>query len=275
MTLANRKGKIMFFYDFNLKLKWSAALLDESNATGTIDMSDITAPDDFDVKVFVDSETSSNAFLRDVVKSLAVPVIKEKLKAWTEEMRLSGPYTAASPLKSSSNEVGASSGNSSGSSSASSSASPSPAASPAAVPASKVKCSSFKSRIQFAAPPHIVFETLLDAPRVSAFTQSAAEISATRGSSFKLFGGSIVGEITELDQAKKIGQKWRSKDWPSDHFSQVLMTFEAHDGGNCVITLSHTNVPDSDLERTRSGWEQFFWQRMRGVFGWQYSITHL
>jgi activator of HSP90 ATPase len=171
---------------------------------------------------------------------------------------------------------GAAASTGSGNSSINSSASASPAASPAtAAPKSKIKVASFKSRIQFSAPPQLVFETLLDAPRVSAFTQSPAEISATKGSSFKLFNGTITGEITDLEPGKKLSQKWRSKDWPEDHFSQVTMAFEQHDGANCVITLSHSNVPDSDFERTRAGWEQFFWQRIRGVFGWQYSVSNL
>eukprot|EP01122_Echinamoeba_exundans_P004300 TRINITY_DN14319_c0_g1_i1.p1 TRINITY_DN14319_c0_g1~~TRINITY_DN14319_c0_g1_i1.p1 ORF type:complete len:377 (+),score=98.98 TRINITY_DN14319_c0_g1_i1:102-1133(+) len=275
MTLANRKGKIMFFYDFNLKLEWRATHLDDAVSKGTLELSDITAPDDFDVKITIESENSSNSSLRDVIKSNAIPVIKQKLKTWTDEMRSSGPYqNAASPTLKSSDGAAGSTG--SGNSSSNSSASASPAASPAAAaPKSKIKVASFKSRVQFAAPPQLVFETLLDAPRVSAFTQSPAEISATKGSSFKLFNGTITGEITELEPGKKLAQKWRSKDWPEEHFSQVTMAFEPHDGGNCVITLSHANVPDSDFERTRAGWEQFFWQRIRGVFGWQYSVSHL
>lgn len=49
MTLANRKGKIIFFHDFNLKLDWAATLLDDSAAKGSLDLTDITAFDDFDV----------------------------------------------------------------------------------------------------------------------------------------------------------------------------------------------------------------------------------
>lgn len=187
-------------------------------------------------------------------------------------LNLAGPYVAGTPgVKPEALPAAASSSSSS-----------SPAVSPAeqprhetTKPVSKVKCASFKSKIQFAAPPHIVFETLLDAPRVSAFTQSPAEIKAARGAEFKLFSGSISGQITELETAKKLSQTWRSKDWPAEHFSQVSMSFEPHEGSNCIITLTHSNVPESDLERTRSGWEQFFWQRIRGVFGWQYTVTPL
>jgi hypothetical protein len=40
----------MFFYDFNLKLEWRATHLDDAVSKGTLELTDITAPDDFDVR---------------------------------------------------------------------------------------------------------------------------------------------------------------------------------------------------------------------------------
>lgn len=44
--------------------------------------------------------------------------------------------------------------------------------------------------------------------------------------SFELFGGNIHGKFEELIPNKKIVQSWRYNQWPSGHYSNVVIEFD-------------------------------------------------
>jgi activator of HSP90 ATPase len=119
--------------------------------------------------------------------------------------------------------------------------------------------------------------------RVSAFTQGPAQIVPKAGGAFNMFGGAVSGEIITIETNKKIEQKWRFNTWPEDHFSQVTLEFEEQFGKTkLTLTQSGTKfnlrkltpvgVPSNDFDRTKTGWEEFFWKRIRGLFGWSYKL---
>ena len=39
-----------------------------------------------------------------------------------------------------------------------------------------------------------------------------------------------------------------------------------------LCQLNHSDIPADDYTRTTEGWEQQFWGRIKGVFGWTYDI---
>ena len=60
--------------------------------------------------------------------------------------------------------------------------------------------------------------------------------------------------------------RWRVKSWPDEHYSDVTLTFE--EKNDCtVLHLSQTGVPEKELERTREGWERYYWDSIRQTFG--------
>ena len=58
-----------------------------------------------------------------------------------------------------------------------------------------------------------------------AFTKGPVKLEAKKNGKFELFGGNIYGEFLELSP-KKIIQKWRCKEWPTDHYSEVIFDIE-------------------------------------------------
>ena len=83
-----------------------------------------------------------------------------------------------------------------------------------------------------------------------------------------MFGGSVQGIIKDLVPYKRIVQAWRFSSWPegskaawlcmlgidfhvsTGHYSNVDIDLSEGEG-KTVLTLQHSDVPDSDLERTR------------------------
>lgn len=77
---------------------------------------------------------------------------------------------------------------------------------------------------------------------VSAFTNSSVSFKPEKGSKFELFSGNVCCEFIDLDENKKIVQKWRFRSWPEGHFSQVTLNFIQEE--DCSkVTLEQTGVP--------------------------------
>src|SRR5512139_3326282 len=79
------------------------------------------------------------------------------------------------------------------------------------------------------APPHEVYEALMDSKKHTEFTHSPAVMRREVGAEFSAFDGWASGTILELIPDQKIVQKWQAADWPQGHYSTV--TFELHEEG--------------------------------------------
>eukprot|EP00166_Cyanidium_caldarium_P000927 ctg_1404.g425 len=126
----------------------------------------------------------------------------------------------------------------------------------------------FTLRETFFAPRALVFDMLTRPDLIQRYTQSEAVCTAPeRGGALALLHGQVVGENLEWQPPERLVQRWRMSDWtPADHYSIVHMTFTERPGGETQLELMHENVPDDALERTRIGWVQQIFGRMRVVF---------
>jgi len=294
MIVSNRKGKTLYIWDINMYLKWKAVIKGspepEHEAGGRVECIDINVTDDdFDTKFTID--TGDNARGREllaIVKSKVAALVKKEWKSMTDlmaELHSNACKAGAnSPNSGEASPAATPSGTSSPmvtpvSSTTPKVASPAPASS-SATPSTATKTSSgdklsvktISQVVRFQTKASSIFETLLDTGRVSAFTGSSAQISSEKGSTFKMFGGSVHGTLEDVTPDKLISQKWRFASWPAEHYSQVTIEIEDKGPNKCLVKLTQTGVPDSDFDRTRIGWEEHFWRRIKGVFGWDYKV---
>jgi len=107
--------------------------------------------------------------------------------------------------------------------------------------------------------------------KISAFTCGPCNFPLVIGEKFSMFDGNVQGYQVKLEKYSKIEQKWRFNSWPENHFSVVILEFK-DEGGSTELLLTQSGVPSNDFERTRSGWEEFFWNRIRCIFMWNYTI---
>ena len=255
----NRKGKTIFVWDISLTLKWKGTV-NGTEYTGTADVSEIYNDEDGPYRVSVKSDKDSSEVnpLKEVIRkklSEAVkPSIKKILEKATEQINVQSPVEVKRVLSQDKpvmvrQSVTTSSGTST----------------------TSFSTMTLKQTVVFEVPAPPLFESFTDERRVSAYTQGPAQIVPKPGGAFSLFGGSVTGEMITVDTNKKIVQKWRFSSWPENHFSQVTLDFE-ESGGRTTIVLTQTGVPSSDFDRTKTGWEEFFWRRIRGLFGWSYKL---
>lgn len=116
--------------------------------------------------------------------------------------------------------------------------------------------------ITFKASAHDVYEALMDSKKHAEFTKAPAEISTEVGGTFSVHGDYITGENLELEQDKKIVQKWRASEWPEGHYSTVTFELEEKDGST-ELTFTHENVPDVHADSITKGWEEHYWKPMK------------
>lgn len=65
---------------------------------------------------------------------------------------------------------------------------------------------------------------------------------------------------------QKLVKRWRVKSWPPEHYSEVTVDL-VDNGGTTTLNLKQTGVPDMELDKTREGWSENYWNRMRQIFG--------
>jgi len=279
VVTAGVDGGSIFVFDITLKLKWKGKITadgGEHEGKGFLFVEDLSNTEDkWKIAVKIDEETAKNRALKTELQSQAGNAINKiiddiledmkKLNAPSEEVKEPVVISPAVPVRvTSSPSVPVAA--------ASATASPATASSATtATPALRTKTVSQK--VTFEIVPQPLYELFLDSGRMSALSGGAAKIENKINSEFSLFGGSVVGTVIELSPPKKIVQKWRFNSWPEKHYSQVTLTFEPS-GDKTILHLSQTGVPVTDFERTRDGWESYFWKRIKGLFGWEYTIKN-
>jgi activator of HSP90 ATPase len=271
MIVCNRKGKTIFVFDVVLKLEWTgkASSSDgtEISGKGMIVVDNIANDEDkWKISVRMESESAANRFLKEELQSKGKNLIDNIINNVLEDMKakiVDEGAKISSVVSSTKTEPVAQ-------------VKP-PEPKPTAVkPASQSTPTSsssgtrsFVQKILFEAPLEHLYRALTDQNGVSAFTGAPAKIDNKVGGEFFILDGAIRGTLLEITP-KKIVQKWRFQTWPENHYSTVTWSFSEEKGG-CLISLTQTDIPSADLERTRSGWERFFWQGIRNAFNWTFT----
>lgn len=277
-TANNRKAKLIFFYEFNIKLKWKGETKDKTPVTGTIEMPNVSEENDLDeIEVIVkinEEETPARRKVKDLVRTKGAKVLRAQIGLWLKLMR--EEYAINLILPTDHLAAGAA-------------AVAAPAAAAAACPAVRpaptsgagaaVKAGArvtstgqFEVTDTFKCRAEDVFLALLEEGRVRAYTQSEAKIDAKVGGAFSLFNGNVTGTIKDLVPYSRIVMAWRFKDWTEGHFSEVTIALSENDG-EASLRLTHTGVPTADIERTREGWRIHQFERMKLIFGFGSGLS--
>ena len=113
------------------------------------------------------------------------------------------------------------------------------------------------------APPHDVFEAILDSKKHSAFTKDKASLSRKVGGKFTAFDGYIEGKNLRIEKDEVIVQSWRTTDFKeSDPDSKVMFHFSKKGKGTRLVFV-HSNVPNRLAEELRQGWLDFYWAPLK------------
>ncbi len=124
-----------------------------------------------------------------------------------------------------------------------------------------------RQTVEFDAPPHAVFDALMDAKKHAAFTGAKARIERRVGGTFSVWDGYATGTTVRLEKDEVIVQAWRTTDFsPEDPDSQVRFHFSRKGAGTRLIFV-HSKVPEALADDIAQGWIDFYWTPLKAHLG--------
>lgn len=268
----NRKGKLIFFYEWEITLKWRGfANGKDTEVKGKVEIPNFSEEHedlkDVDVDTSVTTKGDGDYNLKEMLrKGPGAEKIRGQLAAYIVALRSEYSQGLILPKKGDTNSV--------------------PTHNTTKVNmniTNKVKGLDMKNldiggcKIELAdlelkesmkCTGQELYNALTQRDMIQVFTGGPAKMEeeATEGMEFEMLGGNVTGSFLELVPFTKIVKRWRLKSWPSGVFSRVEMTIKQTDD-DTKITIKQTGVPAKDLETTKVGWSRYYFEAMKRTFG--------
>lgn len=269
-SINNRKGKLLFFYEWNLKLEFkgetsSDTLHGKVLITG---LSDENTMDDIEIDCEMkdgkdeDFALARNAILNDY-KHIIIGKIQEFIEAMKSEPAFGMQYQSKVPTKTAKMET----------TDKENAKLPNKTPTSIKLPSSSPGKGSVSLSYMFQASKLEIYECFTDEGKISAYTQRPCVINPISGGEFTLLDGLISGSFISLDEPSRIEQKWRMRHWPECDISHVVIQISDISDYEVKIDFRQTNIPSEEIQRTQQGWEREFFERIKVTFGYGPSLS--
>ncbi|KAK0143780.1 Activator heat shock protein ATPase 1 [Merluccius polli] len=261
-SINNRKGKLIFFYEWTLKATWTGTSKSGIKYKGSIDvpnLSDENDMEDLDINITLNKDEPETP-LTALMKTRGAERLREVLGSYvgflktefTQGMILptangvSKPQSSQSKTKLDKTQI------SSGSTV------------PPPNTGVKIPTCKFSMRETFLTSPPELYRVFLNQEErflgvvlrwylvfqmVQAFTHASASLEAEKGGRFRLLDGNVLGEFTELSTMRPFSLTL------SDRASETALEAEFR------------GVPATEEERTRLGWQRYYFEAIKQTFG--------
>jgi activator of HSP90 ATPase len=115
------------------------------------------------------------------------------------------------------------------------------------------------------ATPKQIYKSWLSTQRHTKMTGATAFISDQEGENFTAWQGYISGKNLVLQPYYKIVQTWRTGNFKDNEADSQIEVLFSEENGETILTLHHTNVPESG-EHYKLGWEESYFKPMQKYF---------
>lgn len=276
----NRKGKLIFFYEWELTLKWRGRVNgSDEYVSGKIVIPNLSEENDLheiEVEISVNEKTKEAQKMKELIYANCRDKIRAELgkyitclkdefsqgmilpKKDTDNQRINNTtttmntltsgleskvqVTATEKLKTATNNTGA-----------------------------KLNLSNLDITAKFQCTNCELYNALTLPELVGAFTQGPVKLDLRPGGAFEFFGGNIVGEFVELVPNERIVQKWRVKRWPAGVFSTVTIDLK-QESDHTLLKLHQAGLPATEVDSTRENWERYYWESLKRTFAFGYFL---
>jgi len=133
--------------------------------------------------------------------------------------------------------------------------------------------SEVKFDIKYRVPTNIIYETLTNPIEIIKFTQCKAEFVKEVNGTFNFYEGFITGSNVELIENKKLAQKWKFSNLPTN--VDVTMNFKEKPGKESLIQIIVKNIPERDnlnssvdLKSIEKGFRTQIFEKIQNYLGY-------
>ncbi|XP_014664143.1 PREDICTED: activator of 90 kDa heat shock protein ATPase homolog 1-like [Priapulus caudatus] len=279
----NRKGKLIFFYEWEIKLEWEGWLRKTQKVCkGTITIPNLSEehhdPEEVDVDVSLSVEDDEGYMVKEFLRVAGVKEVRTKIAIYISDLQIE--YSKGLLLPSKDGKLPALEVKGGGRTIVSGAKKPEEEdeqTKRVRETKEKLKNLHSKSTEQFSKTRVTLSETfkctadelyaaLVVPEQVRAWTGSPAEIDGQSGGKFSMFSGNVEGTFLDLRPGSQIIQRWRFKDWPAGHTSMVTINIrETNDG--TIMDVSQTSIPADQYDKTNDGWKRYYFQAIKARMG--------
>lgn len=264
-SINNRKGKLIFFYEWNLKATWTGESKTGVQVKGSIEvpnLSDENDMEDLDISASLNKDEPETP-LTSLMRTKGVEKVRNVLGTYVGFLKTE--FTQGMILPTANGTVKQQSSQSKAKVDRTQTSSGS--ATPAANTGVKIPTCKFSLREKFLTSPAELYRVFLNQDMTQAFTHASATVKAEKGGRFSLLDGNVLGEFQELVPEQKIVMKWRYNSWPSEHYATITLKFLDR-SSETELKLDCHGVPESEEEKTKEGWKRYYFEAIRQTFGY-------
>jgi uncharacterized protein YndB with AHSA1/START domain len=116
------------------------------------------------------------------------------------------------------------------------------------------------------ASPEQIYEAWLDSIGHSEMTGGEATMSEEVGAAVTAWDGYISGRNLELIPGERIVQSWRTTEFADNDEDSIITVVLQEAGDGTLLTLEHSNVPDTHKSYEEGGWHANYFEPMVAYF---------
>ncbi|XP_061651476.1 activator of 90 kDa heat shock protein ATPase homolog 1b isoform X1 [Phyllopteryx taeniolatus] len=265
-SINNRKGKLIFFYEWNLKATWTGMSKAGIKYQGSVEipnLSDENDMDDLDISVSLNKDEPETPLVH-LMKSKGAENIRQALGNYVGFLK--SEFTQGMILPTANGVVQLQSSQSKAKTDKTRISSSSSSSAAAVNTGVKIPTCKFTMTETFLTSPADLYRVFVNQEMTQAFTHAPATVAGEKGGMFRLLGGNVLGQFTELVRDQKIVMKWRYNNWPCEHYATVTLTFVDR-SSETELRVDCRGVPDDDEDWTKDGWRRFYFEAIKQTFG--------
>lgn len=282
VTVAQRKGKMMCYFELKLTLKWSGSSTSapDSVIKGKMEVPEVDHDElrnDYDIIVSCQESTPVAQKVEAVVRSAGRAAVRRVIIEFFEKVfseyhigKVVKDGTVMPPMPQTRGQVAGASA--AAASSSPTQAQPTGTASASAKGASDAsvwegEATNFSWKMRWGAPIEELFVCLTSEQRAAVYTRSPAKVDAQAGGQFSFLNGVITGYYVDVQGPTLLKMQWRLKSWPVGVHSSVVMQLTREEPGVTVMEFAQSGIPAGQMQSVREGWRANFFDAMKMVFG--------
>uniref|UniRef100_UPI00398E859C activator of 90 kDa heat shock protein ATPase homolog 1b n=1 Tax=Pristiophorus japonicus TaxID=55135 RepID=UPI00398E859C len=269
-SINNRKGKLIFFFEWNIHMAWTGTSKTGIKYQGNVEIPNLSDENDVDeVDVIVGlAKDEPDTQLLALMKNDGASKIREALLNYIDALKLEFTQGMILPTIN-----GVSKEPSQPKLKVDLQAKITTGQLPSQNIPDGVKIPTCKINLKdrFMTSPEELYRIFITQELIQAFTHAPAVVEAAKGGKFQLLDGNVSGEFLELVSEQRIVMKWRYRSWPTDHYATIKLTFYNKNDGT-ELQVECKGVPVGEEDQTKAGWQRYYFDGIKQTFGYNVRL---
>ncbi|KAM4903129.1 activator of 90 kDa heat shock protein ATPase homolog 2-like isoform 3-T3 [Sylvia borin] len=221
----SRKGKLIFFYEWNLRLSWKGTVKESGEKhKGSVEIPNLSEENEVDdTEINVSKKKGEGDVLKDLMRTEGTTKVREALRDYLKALKTEFTLGMILPTKAPVGQELAPERKASGSTVLQDSVTPQSLD----MVGVKIPTVRIHMREVFNSPADELYSIFTKKELVQKFSKCPAVIEAEKGGKLQMFEGCVSGEYTELVPGQRIVLKWRCRSWPDGPRPSRCLQYEA------------------------------------------------